>query len=120
VVPAFTIMAVSMFVIAATDGPAGLVVAGLLYGIGNGIGSGTMLTVSTDLAPADATGPFLAALGIVRDVGRIVGPLAVGIAADQLGIDWSAIVLGLVGLATAAMFLFVVGETRPSRPAVSR
>lgn len=120
VVPAFTIMAVSMFVVAATEGVTGLVVAGVLYGLGNGIGSGTMLTVATDLAPTDATGPFLAALGIVRDLGRILGPLAVGVAADRLGIDWSAIVLGMVGLATAGMFLFVVGETRPAPTAVSR
>lgn len=113
VVPAFTIMAGAMFVVAATDGTAGLVVAGILYGLGNGLGSGTMLTVSTDLAPERGLGPFLAALGIIRDVGRIAGPLIVGTAADSLGINWSAIALGALGLATAALFLFVVGETRP-------
>ncbi|MEM9710816.1 MAG: MFS transporter, partial [Actinomycetota bacterium] len=56
---------------------------------------------------------FLAALGLVRDIGRMGGPLVVGIAADQLGIDWSAIALGAIGLATVALFVFVVGETRP-------
>ncbi|MEM9036212.1 MAG: MFS transporter [Actinomycetota bacterium] len=118
VVPAFTIMAAAMFVVAATDGTAGLIVAGVLYGLGNGIGSGTMLTVSTDLAPDHGAGPFLAALGIVRDLGRIAGPLIVGVAADQLGIDWSAIALGILGLATAGLFLFVVGETRPTGTAI--
>ncbi|MEO1062375.1 MAG: MFS transporter [Actinomycetota bacterium] len=113
VVPAFTIMSLGMFVLAATDGTAGLVLSGLLVGVGNGIGSGTMLTVSTDLAPAESPGQFLAALGLVRDVGRMGGPLVVGIAADRLGIDWSAIALGLIGLATVAVFVLVVGETKP-------
>ncbi|MEM9711796.1 MAG: MFS transporter, partial [Actinomycetota bacterium] len=103
VVPAFTLMSIGMFVLAATDGTAGLVASGLLVGIGNGIGSGTMLTVSTDLAPAESPGQFLAALGLVRDIGRMGGPLVVGIAADQLGIDWSAIALGAIGLATVAL-----------------
>jgi MFS family permease len=114
VVPAFTIMSIGMFVLAATDGAVGLVASGLLVGIGNGIGSGTMLTVSTDLAPAESPGQFLAALGLIRDVGRMGGPLVVGIAADRLGIDWSAIALGAIGLATVALFLLVVGETRPT------
>lgn len=113
VVPAFTIMSIGMFVLAATDGTVGLVAAGLLVGIGNGIGSGTMLTVSTDLAPVESPGQFLAALGLIRDVGRMGGPLVVGIAAEQLGIDWSAIALGAIGLVTVAIFVLVVGETRP-------
>lgn len=114
VVPAFTIMSIGMFVLAATDGAVGLVASGLLVGIGNGIGSGTMLTVSTDLAPAESPGQFLAALGLIRDVGRMGGPLVVGIAADRLGIDWSAIALGAIGLATVTLFVLVVGETRPT------
>ena len=83
----------------------------LLDGLGNGLGSGTMLTLSTDIAPGDNPAVFLSALRLLADVGRIVGPLAVGVVADRLDLGASSVVLGLVGVATALLFVFAVGET---------
>ena len=51
-------------------------------GIGNGLGAGTMLTLGSDLAPADAAGPFLAGMALMQGGGRILGALLVGIVGD--------------------------------------
>ena len=92
---------------------ASLSVFALIIGFGNGLGSGTMLTLSTDLAPGDNPAEFLGALRLLADGGRILGPLVVGVVADQFDLGAAAIALGLVGLATVALFVGAIGE--PSR-----
>ncbi len=114
IVPSFSLMAVGMMALPVLGGLGGLIVAGVLVGIGNGIGAGTMLTVGADLAPPAAPGRFLAALAVVRDSGRIAGPLVVGVAADALGLGWSAAALAVAGAATVVIFVVVVGETGPA------
>jgi MFS family permease len=95
---------------------AGAVVAGVVMGVGNGMSAGTMLTLGGDLAPPDA-GPFLSALGMMQDLGVVIGPLLVGWLADAAGLELSAIVLAVVMFVAIAWIVIVLGDTsRPSRP----
>jgi len=110
IVPSFVFMAAGLAALPLADSFWGLAVAALLVGFGNGIGSGTMLTLSTDLAPAHNPAEFLGLVRILADLGRILGPLAVGIVADQVSLGGSAVVLAGVAVATAALFLFAIGE----------
>ena len=116
-VPSFLIMATGLALLPLARSFTGLALAALVIGFGNGVGSGTMLTFSTDLAPADNPGRFLGLLRLLSDLGRILGPLAVGVVADQLDLGASSLVLAAVGLATAALFVFAVGEPTPTEPA---
>jgi len=88
--------------------------AAALIGLGNGLGSGTMMTLGADLAPPGATGEFLGLWRLVGDVGGVGGPLAVGVVADELGLDGSAVVIAGLGLAATLTLAFLVRETRQS------
>ena len=69
-----------------------------------------------DLAPPDS-GPFLSALGMMQDLGVVLGPLLVGWLADAAGLEVSAIVLAVVMFVAIAWIVVVLGDTaRPTRP----
>ena len=111
IVPSFVVMSVGLAALGLADSFTGLAVVTLLIGFGNGLGSGTMLTLSTDLAPADNPAEFLGLLRLLADLGRILGPLVVGVVADQIGLAASGVALGIVGASTALLFVVVIGET---------
>lgn len=112
IVPSFTLLGIGLFVLASVQSPAGIAMAAIVIGVGNGLGSGTMLTVSSDLAPIDGPSQFLGALGMIRDSGRIGGPLVVGVLADQAGLSPAAAALGGFALVGTVIFWFGLGETR--------
>ncbi|MEE2790341.1 MAG: MFS transporter [Acidobacteriota bacterium] len=85
----------------------------ILAGIGNGFGSGIILTMGADLAPADEPSQFLGVWRMIGDLGALVGPLLTSIAASlMVALQLSA----LVGLTGGAVLAFCVNETlsRPS------
>ena len=87
------------------------VAAGIVIGIGNGMSSGTMLTLSTDLAPPDEPGPFIAGFQSVSAAGSFSGPLLVGWVADIYGLGTAAIVLAMTLAAGVLWIALVIGET---------
>ncbi|MEL7157109.1 MAG: MFS transporter [Actinomycetota bacterium] len=110
IVPSFAGLGLGLMLLPLTDTFWGMVAVGLVIGLANGIGSGTMLTLSTDLAPGRNPAEFLGAIRLLSDLGRMLGPLVVGVVADRLDLSASAIVLGFVGLATALLFVVAIGE----------
>ncbi len=112
IVPAFGLLAAGLFLLSARPTTGGIIAAAVVMGIGNGIGSGSMLTVSSDLAPRHAPSEFLGALGTIRDSGKVAGPIIVGILADNASLSTSSFVLGVIALGAVGLFVFGVGETR--------
>jgi MFS family permease len=118
-VPSFTIMAVGMACIPLTYDFWTLMAASVVIGLGNGLGSGTMMTLGADLAPPGATGEFLGLWRLIGDTGGVSGPLVVGVLADLVGLVFTALVLSGIGLASAGMLAVLVRETRrKEEPAV--
>jgi MFS family permease len=113
-VPSFAVMAVGVALIPFATTSTGLMLAAVVVGFGNGLGSGTMMTLGADLAPAGATGEFLGLWRLVGDAGAVGGPLAVGVMASGLGLEESAFALAGVGVAAALTLAFLVRETRTS------
>lgn len=111
IVPAFTLMGAGLLLLALATTGLAVTVAAVVIGVGNGLGSGTMLTLSADLAPADAPSGFLAALGTIRDAGKVAGPLVVGVVTDAASLSVSATVMGLTSFAAAGVIAFGIGET---------
>ncbi len=111
-VPAYGLMAAGLFWLAFADNAGTAIGASIVIGVGNGLASGTMLTLSSDLAPADDPGPFLAAIATVSDIGKFVGPLLVGLIADAAGLGTSAAALGAMLAVAVVWLIVVVGETR--------
>jgi len=113
-VPSFAVMAVGVSLIPSTDSFASLLLAAVVIGFGNGLGSGTMMTLGADLAPRGATGEFLGVWRLIGDVGQVGGPIVVGTMAGVLGLGRSAYVLAAVGVAATLTLAFLVRETRQS------
>ena len=111
-VPSFALMSVGLALIPLTGGYVGLLLVSLIIGLGNGLGSGAMMTLGTDLAPRGAVGEFMGLWRFVGDSGRAGGPLAVGGLADSTGFTATALILAGIGLGSSATLLFLVRETR--------
>ncbi len=112
IVPAFGMLAVAASLVGSAGSLTQLVAVAALGGIANGLSTGSLLTVNSDLAPAHAPGQFLAAVGFLAAIGEITGPLVVGTLTDLLSLQAAGLVTGVVGLVGVALFWFGVGETR--------
>lgn len=111
-VPSFAIMAIGIGLVPLADSFVTLSAAGIVIGLGNGLGSGSMMTLGADLAPEGATGEFLGIWRLIGDVGMVVGPLVVGFIASALSLDGSAYALAAAGIAASLTLAFLVQETR--------
>lgn len=109
--PAFTLMAIGFFVLGVVDTTTGVVIAGALIGVGNGLSSGTMMTLASDLAPRESPSQFIAGFSAIQDGGQMVGPLLVGVVADAFGLGTSSVILGVLLLIGIGLIVTTVGET---------
>ena len=111
IVPCFALQALGVLLVPLTFNFVTLLLAASLIGFGNGLGSGTMMTLGADLAPRDALGGFLGVWRLIGDGGTTGAPLIVGAVADVLSLPLAAVAMALVGFAAAATFAFKVPET---------
>lgn len=115
-VPAFSLIAVGLVLLGTADTTGRAIVGGVVMGIGNGLSSGSLLTVGSDLAPDDSPGAFLAALATLQDGGKIAGPLVVGFVGSAASLGAAAIALAGIMVVAILWLVLVLGETsrRPS------
>ena len=110
-VPAYGLLAVGLLSLLVADSAGGVLVAGLVMGLGNGLSAGSLFTLSSDVAPSKGTASFLAGVSLLTDIGRVLGPLLVGVAATWWGLDAAAAVLATVMVAGLVWLVWLVGET---------
>ena len=110
IVPSVLIQALGMALLPFAAGFGGLLLISCLIGFGNGIGSGTMMTLGADLAPAEARAEFLGAWRFIGDSGGMLGPVIVGGVADLLVLPAAALALAGCGLAAGLIFARAVPE----------
>jgi MFS family permease len=113
-VPSFAIMALGVALIPLAADFTGLLLAAMVIGLGNGLGSGVMMTLGADLAPPEATGEFLGVWRLLGDTGSAVGPIAIGFVAGWFGLAGGALVLAGLGLLASLTLALLVQETRVS------
>ncbi len=111
IIPSFLLQGLGMMSIPLTQSFAGLAFIAGLIGFGNGLSSGTMLTLGADLAPADSRGEFLGMWRLIGDTGRTVGPLIGGAIASWLALPIAALVMGSSGVLSSLIFATLVPET---------
>jgi MFS family permease len=111
-VPSFAVMAVGMLVVAWAYDFRSLLLGAAIIGFGNGLGSGTMMTLGADLAPPGAVGEFLGFWRLIGDSGQSGGPLIVGATADIFGLTATALILSGIGVAAALTLALLVRETK--------
>ncbi len=110
-VPGVCVFATGMVLMSFTGTFTWLLLAAIFMRMGNGIASGTMMTLGADLAPREGTGEFLGLWRLTGDFGGSAGPVIVGNLADLFGLRYSGFALGGTGYLAVGIFLWLVPET---------
>ena len=110
-VPCLLVQSVAMALIPLTGDFTGLLLVSLLMGVGNGFGSGLVMTLGADLAPRAYTGEFLGIWHLMGDAGAMSGPLLIGVVAQGFGLQFAPLLIAVFGIAGAWLMVFKVTET---------
>ena len=111
IVPSFLIQGIGLAMIPLTGDFSALAAVAGIIGFGNGLGSGTMLTLGADLAPKKTRAEFLGMWRLIGDLGFTSGPLIAGSVANAMALPTAALVMGCSGLVAFFIFAFLVPET---------
>lgn len=107
-VPSMLTMAVGLAVLPFAHTAGALAVVAALLGVGNGMGSGIVMTLGADVAPAAVRPTFLSVWRLFQDTGDALGPLilSAGAALGSLAAGvWATATLG--GASAAALARWV-------------
>ncbi len=113
-IPCVGVMAISMAILPFTTGFWGLLMVAILAGLGNGFGSGIMLTFGSDLAPPENREEFLSIWILMLDFGGVASPIIVGSISDALSLAASGFAFFGIGMLGVFVYLFIVPETKKS------
>lgn len=112
-VPSMLIMGLSLLLLPLASDAIGLLVAALLVGFGNGIGSGLIMTLGADYAPPNARAGFLGIWRLFNDAGAMSGPaiLSAVTAAATLAVGIAG--TGVLALLAAAVLWLSINRGKP-------
>lgn len=100
--PSMLVLGGAMMAIPLTHGIVTLTVVAMIMSFGNGVGSGIMMTLGADTAPADSRAQFLSVWRLFSDSGNAAGPVVVSLVALAAGLGAGIVAIGAVGLLAAA------------------
>lgn len=106
--PTMLVMGVGFIGLALWATPVGFVASACLIGLGNGFGSGIVMTLGADLSPDVERSRFLGAWQSVQQAGMTVGPFLVSAMIAAFGVGASAWATGLLSLFGVAWFALTV------------
>jgi MFS family permease len=109
-VPCLTVLAIGFLLVPLTDSFATLTAVGVLMGLGNGMGSGIVMTLGADFSPSVGRASFLGVWRLVSDVGQAGGPLVVSGVVAIASLGPASLAVGALGLFGASVFLFAMPE----------
>ena len=119
VVPSFFLQGLGIALIPLTTGFTSLAIVASLIGLGNGLSSGTMMTIGADLAPKEGRNEFLGLWRLIGDAGFVAGPLLVGVVAGWFALPIATVVMSSTGFIASGIFARYVPETLQKKTAVS-
>jgi MFS family permease len=115
-VPCLLFFALGLSMLPFVQGLPMLILAVIVAGIGNGLGSGINMTLSTDFAPSINPGRFISVWRLFVDMGTMSGPFIVGLVIKSLSLSGAAMTVAAIGLAGAGIMGFLAPESHTSRP----
>ena len=101
-VPSTALLAIGFLVVPLTTGATGLAVAAVLIGLGNGWGSGLLMTLGADVAPHRSRSVFIGLWMVLGDFGALVGPALVSVV-TLIGLAAGIAGIGVLGLGSTAL-----------------
>ncbi|WP_369401404.1 MFS transporter [Demequina subtropica] len=112
-VPSSLLLAAGFLLLPLTHGAAQVTAAALVLGVGNGWGSGLIMTLGADVAPVRGRSVFTGVWMVLQDVGGLAGPALVS-AGALIALPVGYVAVGGIGLAVTAGFLRWVPRGRPA------
>jgi MFS family permease len=116
-VPCLAILSLGFLLLPATGSFVGFTLAAIVIGVGNGLGTGILMTLGADFAPRERRGEFLGLWRLLGDTGSTVGPLIASFVIGLAGLGWAATVCAAIGFVGATVMWRLVPETLPRRAA---
>lgn len=103
-VPAMLVMSTALILMPLTTSFLTFLLVTMLLGLGNGLGSGLVMTIGADSSPTHARPQFLGMWRLMTDMGSCGGPLLVSSIAAATGLATGILTVAGVGMAAAAIF----------------
>jgi MFS family permease len=97
-VPVVLTVAIACFLLPLTSAAAGVAAVMVLIAVGNGLGSGIVMTLGADSAPELGRAQFLGGWRLCGDIGNSGGPLLVSAVAVAAPLAVACLVIGVLGL----------------------
>lgn len=110
-VPCLVFFAASLALLPLTQGYYSLLAVSLLAGFANGLGTGSLLTLGSDLAPAKGRKEFLGIWRFIGDIGHAGGPLMIGALINLATLGAATVATAGIGMVSAAVMYWFVDET---------
>lgn len=110
-VSCLALLSIGLFSVPFSTGLWSLVIAAMIAGVGNGLGSGINMTLGADFAPPSERGEFLGVWRLMSDVGAFAGPLFMGYIANLFVLATAFSMTASIGIVGVLIMLFTVKET---------
>ena len=114
-IPCLTVLALGMILIPWATTLIPFIVVALITGLGNGMGSGIVMTLGADFSPPQNRAEFLGVWRLIGDIGQSAGPFVLSAVTGIATLGIASIATGGIGLVGAAITVFFVAETLPKR-----
>lgn len=102
--PSMIVMGTALLLMPLTTGFTSFILVAMLLGLGNGIGSGLVMTIGADCSPPGARPQFLGLWRFMTDIGACGGPLLVSGIATVAGLASGVLAVSAAGFTAAAIF----------------
>lgn len=116
-IPAMVTMGIGLLALPLTQGFSSLLLASMLIGFGNGIGSGMNMTLGADHAPRHGRAYFLGVWRFLSDIGSSCGPALLSALAASLSLASGIYATGVVSMAAALMLASWIPRRPKGQPA---
>lgn len=110
-IPSSALLALSLATMAFANGFYSLLAVAVLAGIANGLSTGIVMTLGTDLAPAERRSEFLGLWRLLTDLGSAAGPMAIGMVVAIAPIGIASLTVAGLGAIGSYVVYYSVNET---------
>ena len=110
-VPSMVLMGTALMAMPFTHGATTLLLAALLVGFGNGIGSGMIMTLGADYSPTPGRAHFLGLWRLMADLGATGGPAVLAAVTALLSLAAGIWCTGLLAFAAGAVLWYWIPRT---------
>ncbi len=110
-VPSMVTMALGFLAIPFTHGATTLLLASLLLGFGNGIGSGMIMTLGADYSPTEGRAHFLGLWRLMSDIGSTLGPALLSVITAAAALSSAIWATGGLALVAAGLLGYWIPRT---------